>query len=92
MLLTLRYVGPPVADGAPHTVQTARTAMLWGRGRYDTDQLRRRALEGSLGVEVVTFDSAELARDPFASANRVLVELRDHATDADPVDNPRTGD
>ena len=45
-------------------------------GAAEVVDLRRSALEHSFGLLVVSCDGAELARDPFAVAYRVLTELR----------------
>jgi hypothetical protein len=60
-------------------------------GSTDVADLRRSALEHSFRMLVVSCDTAELERDPFAVAYRVLNELRirthddTHGPDPDPV-------
>ena len=51
------------------------------RDAYRDDMVRRQALVGSLGIAVVSYEDADVVRDPFALASRVVRDLAQATSD-----------
>lgn len=72
---------PSQPVGITVTKQVALVRDNEGRGQYQPQRLRRQALGQSLGVAVVSYNDADVERDPFALATRVIRDLAQAADD-----------
>jgi hypothetical protein len=72
---------PTQPSGMTVTRRLALVRELTHRGAYRDNIIRRQALAGALDITAVSYDDADIVRDPFALASRVVRELAQSISD-----------